>query len=242
MKQIITTSILLGLMVAGATASTNFYQKDTTIIIPDGKWVNGELKPYHQLINTFSINNGEEVKTGSVDDTMSIIIINNKKFALRIAKITLPGREILDSGLVELSTLKPVYHRSHQATKTMHFQFSGKLVNGTVETAEKTEAVNMSFDYPLFDSYYETVIARMIHLKDGFIFKFPDFIYEEGGLVWQSGIVTKTTSSSGEETWTISYVDSKSGRKTTYWIDKNRNFLKLQYQFGDRTSIQKPAL
>jgi len=99
----------------------------------------------------------------------------------------------------------------------------------------------ISYACSLFDSYYEAVIARTIELKDGFLFKYPDFIYEEGGMVWQSGKIEKASSSAfGKDIWIISYVDSKSGRKTSYWIDNKRNLIQVQYQFGDRISIQKP--
>lgn len=233
--------LLIGIN-SSLSAAIHHYYQDTTIILPNGKWIKGEkLQPYHQSLNTFSVNNGQEVKTGSVDDTFSVITINKKKYALRIAKIVLPGREILDSGLVDLNTFKPVYHHSHQTTKTMLLQFGDQQVGGTVQTTERTDTISMHFDYPLFDSYYETLIARTIELRDGFLFKYPDFIYEEGGLVWQSGKVERSTASSGKEIWIISYVDSKSGRRTTYWIDNKRNLIQLQYQFGERVSVQKPV-
>jgi hypothetical protein len=44
-----------------------------------------------------------------------------------------------------------------------------------------------------------------------------------------------------KDIWIVSYVDSKSGRKTSYWIDNKRNLKQVQYQFGDRISIQKPG-
>jgi len=124
----------------------------------------------------------------------------------------------------------------------MLFQFEDARANWIVETAQQTDTVQINFSHPLFDSYYETLIARTIELKDGFLFKYPDFIYEEGGLVWQSGKIEKTNSCLfGKDIWIISYVDSKSGRKTTYWIDNKRNLKQVQYQFGDRISIQKPG-
>jgi len=189
--------------------------EDTTIIIPDGKWVKGKkLQPYHMSLVTYSITNGQEAKTGSVDDTYRFIKLNKKKYGLRVARIILPGREILDSGLVELLTFKPIYHHSHQSTKTMLLQFEDEEVYGTVEAAKQIDTVRMKFPYPLFDSYYETLIARTIALKDGFLFKYPDFIYEEGGMVWQSGKIEKTnTSPFGKDNWIISYIDSRSGRK-----------------------------
>jgi hypothetical protein len=114
---------------------------------------------------------------------------------LRVAKIILPGRDILDSGLVDISILKPLYHHSHQTTKTMLFQFEGVREYEIVKTAQQTDTVQMSFSHPLFDSYYETLIAKTNELKDGFLFNYPDFIYEQGGLVWQSGKIEKTNSS-----------------------------------------------
>ena len=135
----------------------------------------------------------------------------------------------------------PLYHRSHQTTKTMLLNFDGKKVIGTIETNKHKDTINVGYSYPLFDSYYETLIARTMELKDGFIFKFPDFVYEEGGLVWQSGKVEKNGNSPfGKNIWTITYVDSGSGRKTTYWINKKRKLIRLQYQFGNKISIQKP--
>jgi len=126
-------------------------------------------------------------------------------------------------------------------TKTMLFSFSGDHVSGTVMSNGTTDLVNMPLSQPLFDSYFEQLIARTIDLKDGMLFKYPDFIYEEGGLVWQSGKIEKTDSSPfGKDVWMITYTDSKSGRKTTYWIDKDRNFKQVQYQFGANTSIQRP--
>ena len=245
MKPFIITGLFL---VAVISVNTSFAidcfpnQQDTTIVIPDGKWIKGKrVKPYHQSLISYSITDGQEVKTGSVDDTYQFIKINKKKYGLRIAKIILPGREILDSGLVEIATFKPIYHHSHQTTKTMLLNFDGKKIMGTVEINRQKDSVNTEYSHPLFDSYYETLIARTIELKEGFIFKYPDYIYEEGGLVWQSGKVEKTSNSPfGKDIWTITYQDSRSGRKTTYWIDKKRNLIRLQYQFGDKISIQKP--
>jgi len=246
MKSKILVGLLLFALISGNISFANncsFIDHDTIIIIPDGKWVKGtRLNPYNQSLISYSVTNGQELKTGSVDDTYQIITINKKKYGLRVAKIILPGREILDSGLVELSTFKPIYHHSHQTTKTMLLQFEGTSAHGIVQTVQKTDTVQMNFSHPLFDSYYETLIARSIELKDGFIFKYPDFIYEEGGLVWQSGKIEKTNSSSfGKDIWVITYKDSISGRKTTYWIDNKRNLKQVQYQFGDRVSIQRPG-
>ena len=216
--------------------------QDTVTIIPDGKFIKGErIQPYHMYLTSYSVTNDQEVKTGSIDDTYQFIKVNKKKYGLRVAKIILPGREILDSGLVDISTFKPIYHHSHQTTKTMLFQFEDGRAYGIVKTVQQTDTVGMNFPYPIFDSYYETLIARTIELKDGFLFKYPDFIYEEGGMVWQSGKIEKVNSSPfGSDIWIISYVDSKSGRKTNYWIDNKRNLKQVQYQFGDRVSIQKP--
>jgi hypothetical protein len=240
-----TSLFLFAVIMANTSFAINCFsnQQDTTIIIPDGKWIKGKrLQPYHQSLISYSITNGQEVKTGSVDDDYRFIKINKKKYGLRVAKIILPGREILDSGLVDISTFKPIYHHSHQTTKTILLQFEDEQVYGTIEVAKQTDTVSMNFSYPLFDSYYETLIARTIELKDGFLFKYPDFIYEEGGLVWQSGKIEKTNSSPfGKDIWIITYVDSKSGRKTNYWIDQKRNLKQIQYQFGDRISIQKPG-
>lgn len=216
--------------------------QDTIIIIPDGKFIKGaRIQPYHMYLTSYSVTDDKELKTGSVDDTYEVIKIKNKEYGLRVAKIILPGREILDSGLVDLSTLKPIYHRSHQTSKTIALNFDGNKVTGTVEMNQKIDTVNTAYSHPLFDSYFETLIARAIELKDGFLFKYPDYIYEEGGLVWQSGKVEKISNSPfGKDIWAISYQDSKSGRKTTYWIDKKRKLIRLQYQFGDKTSVQKP--
>lgn len=246
MKLSIRTCFLLFFAVSASTSfATNCSsnQQDTTIIVPDGKWVKGNrLQPYHQSLISYSITNGQEVKTGSVDDTYQFIKINGRQYGLRVAKIILPGREILDSGLVEKTTFRPIYHHSHQTTKTMLLQFEGTRAYGTIEASGQTDTVSMDFPFPIFDSYYETLIARTIELKDGFLFKYPDFIYEEGGLVWQSGKIEKANSSPfGKDIWIISYTDSKTGRKTSYWIDNKRNLKQVQYQFGDRFSIQKPG-
>jgi hypothetical protein len=246
MKPFTKTCLVLFVVISTNTSfATNCFSnpQNTTIIIPDGKWIKGKrLQPCHQSLVSYSITNGQEVKTGSVDDIYQFIKINDKKYGLRVAKIILPGREILDSGLVDISTFKPIYHHSHQTAKTMLLQFEDTRVYGIIETAQQTDTVHMNFPYPIFDLYYETLIARTIELKDGFLFKYPDFIYEEGGLVWQSGKIEKASSSPfGKDIWIISYVDSKSGRKTSYWIDNKRNLKQVQYQFGDRISMQKPG-
>src|SRR4030095_9805124 len=132
MKSFTRTYLFLFVVINTNTSfATNCFsnQQDTTIIIPDGKWIKGKrLQPYHQSLVSYSITNGQEVKTGSVDDTYRFIKINNKKYGLRVAKIFLPGREILDSGLVDRSTFKPIYHHSHQTTKTMLLQFEDRQV------------------------------------------------------------------------------------------------------------------
>jgi hypothetical protein len=124
----------------------------------------------------------------------------------------------------------------------MHFHFQNNHITGSVITGSDTQTVNMQCPYPLFDSYYEQLIARTIDLKDGLLFKYADFIYEEGGLVWQSCKIEKTDSSPfGKNTWKITYTDSKSGRQTTYWIDMNRKFLQVQYMVSNgNIFIQRP--
>ena len=83
MKAIRKTSLFLFAIInANASFAVSYIpdQEDTTIIVPDGKWVKRErLQPYHQLVISYNITNGQEVITGSVNDTYQFIKINKKE-------------------------------------------------------------------------------------------------------------------------------------------------------------------
>ena len=230
-------SVFMGLWLGAPLSGLS----DTTLILPGGGSVNGRLvKPYRARTITYRLVDGREEQIGTVEDQYSWITIDGIERGLRVARIVLPGREILDSGLVDASSLKPFYHHSHQRDRTMLLTFGERAVTGTTWTAAKTDTVAIGLPYAIFDSYFEDFIARSITLKDGLQFSFPDFILEAGGLVYQSGKVRRLATEGPAGRWTVSYTDSKTGRETTYTLDDQRRILDRVYRINGKTTMSRP--
>lgn len=220
-------------------------KRDTILLIAGHKLIQGgRLKNYKINYEFFSLKDGKEVKTGSLDDQLTVFAQNTNKYALRVCKISFGSNSILDSGLCYLNGLIPIYHRSHQTKKIISLDFNGENVSGFVLDREKpdqdTVLINHKSVFPLFDSYYEDIIAKTIKLKKGLVFKFPGYIYERGGTVWSVGEIKgkeRTNSGTGKKltVWTIIFYEKgligETIRITTYKVTKTgRKIISREYK------------
>jgi hypothetical protein len=208
---------------------------DTVLLLPGNKLLEpGTLKSYTKKYDFLSYKDSIGTKIGEMEDIFLVLSSDSGKLGLRIGKLKFGANAILDSGLCFLQGLKPIYHHSHQTKKQMLLSFDKKLVSGNITSfnadGNKEEAVHYNASNPLFDSYYEDIIAMTIQCKKGLLFKFPEYIYERGGLVWSTGEIV------GEDkvddkmkntvpVWKIVFheinKEGKSIRTTTYLVIKN---------------------
>ncbi|MFT3827099.1 MAG: hypothetical protein QM731_24450 [Chitinophagaceae bacterium] len=229
-------------------------QKDTVLITPGSTLLEtGKLDEYHLSYDLFSIKDGKEIKIGSLEDSFVLTTHNNKKAGLRICNIVFGANTILDSGLCYLADLKPVYHRSVQTKKRLHLLFDANEVNGFIiipGDPAKEEQISYHAETPLFDSYYEDIIVKTLPYKTGLLFKFPEYIYERGGLVWTSGKVEskQTIQDPGGKTDTlwkiVLYEQNITGattRETRYLInEEKRQIVFREYKMATGFIFMKP--
>lgn len=212
---------------------------DTILITPNSRELHSRsLQNYSASYDFFRMQDGSETIIGGLEETLIILSNSNRKSVLRVCKIKFGTNSILDSGLCKLPGLAPIYHRSHQSQRNMSFDFIGNTVTGSVTTVadNSNTPVKYASTISLFDSYYEDIIAKTITLKDGLLFKFPEYIYERGGLVWSTGQVRIDSSTSGTNSpvWKVSFYERNDKydivRTTNYRIDqKTRNIISREY-------------
>lgn len=219
--------------------------KDTLIITPGNNSLNTDkLKNYKIKYDFFSYKEGVENKIGELEDEFITMPNSGEKLGLRVCNITFGANKILDSGLFVLDGLKPIYHRSMQTKKRIALDFNNELVTGKIlfftEKGDSSEVINYISKTALFDSYYEDLIAKTIRFKKGLVFKFPEYIYERGGLVWSGGQVAdklKISNKNGntDVAWKILFFendhDGNIVRTTTYLVNAdNREIISREYK------------
>lgn len=223
----------------------SFAQKKDTVLITAGsnRLQSHVLKDYDASYDFFRIKDGVETRVGDI--AIHFQVFPQKNQALLVAKIKFGENSILDSGLCQLKGLSPIYHRSHQTRKTMMLDFKDSNVAGKVilktDTENKIDNVNYQPSAPLFDSFYEDIIAKTLDPKTNGLFKFPEFIYERGGTVWSVGEVLKAERSS-ESIVKFYELNSKKEveRTTTYVIDiASREILQREYALGSTKIVMK---
>ncbi|HQQ96833.1 MAG TPA: hypothetical protein PLX35_06195 [Cyclobacteriaceae bacterium] len=227
--------------------------KDTITLHPGQQFlVTEKLSNYTVAYELFSLRDGTEKKVGEIEDHFQIISVHGEKQGLRICKITFGPNTILDSGLCLLTGLKPVYHRSKQSRKRMTIDFLDKQIDGEViyftSRGDSSVSINSTSSVALFDSYYEDVIAITMRFEKGLRFKFPEYIYERGGLVWSTGQVvekiTVQTEAGPEEVWKIEFaeLDTKgvTVRTTTFLISaRDRQIVSRTYKTSNGVILMK---
>lgn len=219
-------------------------KKDTLLILAGSNRLQSHLlKDYTASYDFFSVKDGQETRVGDI--AINFQVFPKKNQALLVCNIKFGTNVILDSGLCNLKGLSPIYHRSHQTRKSMILDFSDGNVNGKVilknDTENKTEKVNYQTSAPIFDSFYEDIIAKTLDPKTNGLFRFPEYIYERGGTVWSVGEVLKGELPS-EMIVKFYELNSKKeiARTTTYVIDINtREIIKREYAFGSNKIIMK---
>jgi hypothetical protein len=249
MKLLLSTSFLL-IFTTLLFAQT----KDTVLLIPGQRLLeSGKLENYKIEYDFIRIKDSSETIIGGLEDEFIISSTGGEKTGLRICHIKFGTNSILDSGLCYLNGLKPIYHRSLQTMKELDLNFDNEKITGLIrtkdETGKKEEAIHYQSSVPLFDSYYEDIIAKTIPLKKGFCFKFPEYIYERGGLVWSSGEIKDTIKINGRNgktatAWMVEFQekDAKNTtvRTTTYVIlGSNREIISREYKTGNSRLIMK---
>lgn len=226
--------------------SISFSQnKDTVVITPGHNFlVYDKIKSYKLKYDFISYKEGVEKKVGGLEDEFIVMGDSPKKSGLRICNITFGANTILDSGLCYLKGLKPVYHRSIQTKKRITLDFNNEFVNGNItffnERGDSSEIINYTSKTALFDSYYEDLIAKTMRFNKGLLFKFPEYIYERGGLIWSTGQVAgklkiSNKNGSSDLAWKILFFENDPNgeivRTTTYIIKEyNREIISREYK------------
>jgi dienelactone hydrolase len=218
--------------------------RDTvTIAANNTPLLGNRIAPYkHKYVMT-SLRKDTAQTIGSLEDTFEHTLYQGKQAGLRICRIELPNNTILDSGLCLLPALTPIYHRSHQTAKAINLNFNTTTIRGTVTSglgtaSIQTDTVRTETAIPIFDSYYEDIIAMALVQKEGLHFKFPEYIYERGGQVWSSGEVgerTRFTDEQGKahQVCIIRFYEGK--RTTTFWVsEQDHSILQRDYQTGEK--------
>ncbi len=225
-------------------------------IVPGSNFLRGyKIKDYKIKYDFISYKDGIEKKVGQLEDQFIVMTNSHGKLGLRVCNITFGSNKILDSGLCFLKGLKPIYHRSIQTKKKMTLDFNNEFVNGKIlfSTAkgDSSEKIKYSSNTILFDSYYEDIIAKSIRFKKGLVFKFPEYIYERGGLVWSTGQVLdklKIPNKNGEIdlAWKVQFFemdfDGKIIRTTTYIIkENNREIISREYKTKNSLIVMRQS-
>ena len=230
--------------------------KDTILITPGHPILKAnKLKNYTSAYELIRIKDGQEQKMGSLEEEFKIINSNQGLESIRVCKISFGQNTILDSGLCKLESLQPIYHRSLQTHKKMMFDFTNSNIKGFVINLDSThhniDSIDNKFSQPLFDSYYEDILAKSFQYKTGLLFKFPEFIYERGGEVWSSGKIIGSEiliDKKGNQlkAWRVKFFElnpkGEVVRETTYLIsDKDRSILSREYKIGSNIILLRQA-
>lgn len=218
-------------------------KRDTILILPGSKILKTDrLHNYKATYSFFNYLDGQEKKIGSLDD--QFLLKENGKQGLRICSIVFGANNILDSGLCALHELAPVYHRSVQTKKNMSLTFSNDKVIGSVtmkDGTNKVDAIDQPTPSPLFDSFYEDILAMTIEVEKGKLFRFPEYIYETGGTVWSVGEILKGKATK-ERIVKFYELNSKKEivRTTTYTINESTwEILQREYTMGANRIVMK---
>jgi hypothetical protein len=236
--------IITALFLTALGLQTFSQKKDTLLIVAGSKHLQPHLlKDYISSYDFFSVKDGAETLIGSLDDQFQIM--PKKKQALRVCKIKFGNNSILDSGLCELRGLSPIYHRSAQTKKNINLAFASKKVKGTVtfksESENKIENIDYQTTTPLFDSFYEDILAKAINLEKEFVFRFAEYIYEKGGTVWSVGEVINGENPS-ERLVRFYELNSQKEivRTTTFVINApSREIIKREYLMGSNKIVMR---
>jgi len=232
-------------------------RKDTVTITPGQQFlITSQLSNYTTSYELFSLRDGKEKKVGELEDNFQITSAHGDKQGLRICKITIGPNSILDSGLCLLTGLKPVYHRSRQTAKMMVMDFNDKRIGGEVKyhttRGDSSVRINHTSGVALFDSYYEDMIAKAMRFEKGLLFRFPEYIYERGGLVWSTGEVVEKTKVAVRpgvmiEAWKILFFerDPKGAivRTSTFLVgEQSREILLREYKTRNGIMVMRPKV
>ncbi|HKC39632.1 MAG TPA: hypothetical protein VKC15_08855 [Gemmatimonadales bacterium] len=152
------------------------------------------------------------------------------------------GREIVDTALAELRTLRAVAHQSHQPARTMRFTFSGTDAVGTVASVgtarDSVIEVRQVLGGPIFDSNVIDLVVAALPLHQGFTADLPFFIYERGGRVSIPVAVRERASVpfsrlGPRDVWIVSV--GVPGAPATVWVDtKDHAALRVRYDITAR--------
>jgi hypothetical protein len=92
-----------------------------------------------------------------------------------------------DSAFADPETLRPLWQRSHSARRDMRLQFDGARVSGSYAPADSVaRAINQTLPAAPFDANVGDLVVAALPLEVGRTFRVPTYIYERGGVVWES--------------------------------------------------------
>jgi hypothetical protein len=250
-KKILSVSIVIILLVLEAKGQ----RKDTLIITPGANHLQTyKLINYSSKYDFFSIKDSIETKIGYLEDNFSINKKPKNVEGLRVCKISFGVNQILDSGLCRLKDLSPIYHRSIQTKKILNLVFAKTVVQGYISKNDgsNNELINYPVEIPLFDSFYEDIIAKSVNLENGYIFKFPEYIYERGGTVWSLGQVMGNEKMKDHlvnliTIWTVQFYEfdneKRITRTTIFKINESdRGILSREYISGNNRIVMRKSI
>lgn len=217
--------------------------KDTLLLLPgDKKILTRSISGYTGHYDIFRVKGDTETVFGSLDDNFTVLPVSSgNQNGLRVCRIQFGVNSILDSGLCNLQGLAPIHHRSVQTAKTLNLNFRADSITGDIFFPDSNKTINIHYKspQPLFDSYYEDIIAKTVQLKKELVFKFPEYIYERGGIVWSVGTVLGIDSAAlkgknAPVVWTVLFQElnniNETVRTTTYKIEgKTGEILSREY-------------
>jgi hypothetical protein len=126
-----------------------------------------------------------------------------------------------DSSLSSARTLRPLRQHSHSSSRMMRLDFDGRRVTGSYEPADSAaRRIDQAYGTAPFDANVGDLVVAALPLRIGRVFRVPTYIYERGGLVWETVAVRSRERRrvGGRAMDVFRVVGSGPGGTTTYWI------------------------
>ena len=131
---------------------------------------------------------------------------DGKPALLLIGSSTPNGASSIDSALVRLPTLAPVWETARRGGRVTHWDYSGKDVRMTVTPPDSaTQTRQHTYEMPVFNFQELDVLLRSLPLREGYDAILP--LYSEGGNVLEMDTV-RVVSRESDGKWTVRFADN----------------------------------
>jgi hypothetical protein len=180
------------------------------------------------------LQDGREREVGRLRQDLTPADLDGRAAVLSVQTFETADGVAVDSAAFERESLRPLRHRSHNRSRTMALDFAGSRVTGRVTPVEgPPREVAQQLAAQAFDSNITDLVAASLPLAPGYAARLPLYVYEQGGLVWQTlRVVGSTrlarTDGARAEVW---LVEMRGGETSaTYWIARDdRRVLRSSY-------------